>query len=441
MNVPKTRELLATLLTVALSAACSKQGQEPHAGTKAAEHVAPGAEKPDAHQPASGGHDHVADEERSDLDRPAAELLAATCEHDVKTHECDECRYEVGVVEADESLFAGGLLTKSTPEKRRVGLPLRVTGEVSFDERRVAHVSTQAEGIIRKVHVAPGDRVERGQALVEISSVTVAEAQASLTVSESVLELARKNQERVRALRQEKIASEKELLAVEQELEVAEIRAKAERVKLHTLGAGSQGGIVLRTPVVGTVLDMHAVAGETARPDVPLLTVGDNSAVWVWADLYERDIAAVTGEQSTKPLSATIEVKAYPGEQFGGTVDFVSPAMSEASRTVKVRIAVPNSERRLLAGMFAEVKLFVPTEEEALTIPSQAVVEDAGRAFVFVHQKDGYYLRRPVEVGRTFAGFTEVTRGLRGHEVVVTQGAFLMKSDVLRSKMGAGCAD
>ena len=136
-----------------------------------------------------------------------------------------------------------------------------------------------------------------------------------------------------------------------------------------------------------------------------------------------------------------MEVKGYPSQEFRGVVDFVSPSMSEASRTVKLRIAVPNPKGELLAGMFAQVNVFIPGDEEVLAIPSQAVVEDEGRAFVFVHHHEDYYLRRPVKVGRAFSGFVEVSKGLSGDEVVVANGAFLMKSDVLRSKMGAGCAD
>ena len=115
--------------------------------------------------------------------------------------------------------------------------------------------------------------------------------------------------------------------------------------------------------------------------------------------------------------------------------------MTESSRTVKARINVPNPEGRLLAGMFAQVKIFISGDQQVLAVPSKSVLEDEGRAFVFVHHEGDYWMRRPVSSGRTFAGMTEITRGLTGSEVVVANGAFLLKSDVLRSKMGAGCAD
>jgi len=267
-----------------------------------------------------------------------------------------------------------------------------------------------------------------------------------------MLKLARRNYERIEALRKEAISSEKELLVARQELDAARIRANAGQGKLVRLGmtsqsvraltrAKSKGRLVLRAPAAGTVLEMHAVAGEIAKPETSLVTIGENSSLWVWADLYERDVALVTREQAEQPLAARIEVKAFPREQFPGIVDFVSPAMSESSRTVKLRIAVPNPEGRLLAGMFAAVKILLPGDELVLTVPKSAVLQDEGRSFVFVHYEGDYYVRRQIVAGRYFDGLVEIKDGLDGGEVVAAGGAFLMKSDVLRSKMGAGCAD
>ncbi|MBK6901050.1 MAG: efflux RND transporter periplasmic adaptor subunit [bacterium] len=178
-----------------------------------------------------------------------------------------------------------------------------------------------------------------------------------------------------------------------------------------------------------------------AATDAPLLTIGDRATVWVWADLYEGDLAAVTRAQANSELAAAVAVGAYPGESFAGTVDLVSPSMDESSRTVKVRVEVPNPDGRLLAGMFADVTIFLPGTATALAVPTAAVLSDEGREFVFVHHHDDYYVRRPVVTGRAAAGWVEVLSGLSPAQTVVAEGAFLLKSDVLRAKMGAGCAD
>jgi cobalt-zinc-cadmium efflux system membrane fusion protein len=383
------------------------------------------------------------EKEASDLDRPVEALTALTCEHHKKTFECDQCRHEVGFVRAPACLAEGGLLQLTKVERRRLSAPIALTGEIGFDERRIGHVSSQVEGILKQVHVALGDQVKKGQALLEIESVAVGESQAILLEAQAMLDLARRNFSRISDLRKENISSEKEYLQAKQELEAAQIRAHGARGKLNRLGSGGTGGgrIVLRAPMDGAVLVMHAVSGEVAKAEQSLLTVGDNTAVWVWADLYERDIAIVKRGQAAQRLTAAIAVKAYPGEKFPGTVDLVSPAMDESSRTVKVRIQVNNQDGRLLAGMFAAVEVFLPSTDEAMALPRHAVLDDDGRSFVFVHHQGEYYVRRPVVVGRRWADWVEIKAGVEPSQTVVAEGAFLMKSDLLRSKMGAGCAD
>lgn len=432
MSHRKPRHQLAWLALLVASGTCKKN--TPSQGT----FVAHAEHDGDQH-----GESIVASKGPSDLDRPVEELVALSCEHGLRTFECGTCRYQVGFVLLPASIAAGGLVRTTRVERQRVAMPITLTGEIRFDERRVAHVSSQVEGIIKKVHVALGDRVRKAQPLVEIESVAIGEAQATYLESEGLLKLARRNFERVSELRKEGIASEKEYLQAKQEIDAAEIRARGARGRLTRLGtAGTgRGRLVLRAPIDGVVLLMHAVPGEVVKTDESLVTVGDNTTVWVWADLYERDIAVVTRAQAAAKIAASVSVKAYPGDEFAGQVDLVSPAMDESSRTVKVRLAVRNDDGRLLAGMFAGVKLFLPGADDVLAVPRAAVLEDGGRSFVFVHYRGEDFVRRPVAVGRAWAGWIEIRQGLEPGQVVVAEGAFLMKSDVLRSKMGAGCAD
>ena len=390
--------------------------------------------------------------ETSDLDLPVDTLFSFHCEHGFKTFECGECRYEVGVVKAPAVLFADGLLKKAHVVRRRAEQTLILTGEVGFDERRVRHISAAADGVIRRVHTVLGDRVSAGQPILEIESVAIGEAEGDYLSACALLTLARRNHDRIAELQREGIASERELFEARQELDVADIRVEAARGKLIRLGMSDEdaatltpdaarGFVTLRAPSSGTVLWLQAIPGKAARPDESLAVIGDNSTVWVSADLYERDLERVARGCASGPVPATLATTAYPDETFSGSVDFISPVMEEASRTVKLRVRASNPGGRLLAGMFTTVRIFLPGDEETAAVPETAVLEDEGRAFVFVHHHDDYYVRRPVETGRTWPDWTEIVAGLSGDETIVADGSFLMKSDVLRSKMGAGCAD
>jgi cobalt-zinc-cadmium efflux system membrane fusion protein len=445
------------VLAVSLAAVACRGG----AGADAA-HPAPAGEPGEAHHGAdraAAAHPepgaHSPEEEASDLDRPVDELLAATCEHGKKTHACDECRYEVGVVRVPAKLVEGGLLKKASVSRRRVEAPIALTGEVRFDERQVTHISPRVEGAVRRVHASLGDRVRRGQPIVELDSVQLGEAESEFLAAQAALRLARSSLERQERLRKEQISSEKEYLAARQEHEAALIRARTSGEKLARLGVASAdldrlaaaertsggGSLVVRAPADGIVLEMHAVPGELVKPDESIVTVGDVSSVWVWADLHEDRLGRVLDAQRGGVLRAEIAVKAFPDAPFPGTVDFVGPTMDERTRTVKVRVAVANPDARLRAGMFATVRIFLPGNEEVLAVPKAAVLSDEGRSFVFVHHHDDYWIRRPVAPGRRWVDWVEVKDGLAGTETLAADGSFLLKSDVLRSKMGAGCAD
>jgi membrane fusion protein, heavy metal efflux system len=440
------RTIPMLLASLALATGCQKGTTPPPAPPPAVPRAAAAEHE---------GHGHEGAEARvSDLDQPAEALFARTCEHGLKTFECGECRYEVGVVRVPKALLDDGLVKTAAAARRKLETPLSLTGEIKFDERRVTHLAPSSEAMVRAVRASLGQRVRAGEPLVELESVALGEAQSQYLEVRGALELARRGAERAEGLRQEQIASEKEWLQARAEHETAQIRTRAAREKLVRLGlsagevealpargsSAGRGALVLRAPSAGVVLEMHAVPGELVRPDQAMLTVGDLSDLWLWADLYEDQLGRVVASEKGG-LRAGVTVKAYPGEVFPGTVDFVGPTMDEKTRTVKVRIALKNPQGKLRSGMFAAVQLDLPGEEEALALPRSAVLADEGRSFVFIHKQGEFYMRRPVQTGRASLDWIEVTSGLAGGERVVVSGAFLLKSDVLRSKMGAGCAD
>ena len=463
MNRLRSNVCCLILLTAALgSSACSQKaatrgGEEkpgsatpgPEAG-KASDLDKPGLGKPKEPGEAPAGEPGLG--KASDLDKPVEELFSVSCEHGKKMFECDECRYEVGVARARARLFEEGLLKRVRATRERVEFPILLNGEVQFDERRLTHVSFQTEGVVRRVYATLGDRVRRGQSLVEIESVALGEAQGAYLETQATLRLAGRSHERQKQLFAEKVSAEREFLLAGQEFESAQIRAQSAAGRLTRLGMGAEeisglrpqtalGRMIVRAPNDGTLLSLHAVPGEIVKAEESLITLGDVGTVWVWAALHERELARVSGQQAAGKLSALVSVKAYPGEELPGTVDLISLSMDEASRTVKVRVSLENKGGKLRAGMFADVKVFLRGDEETVALPRVAVLEDEGRSFVFIRHHGDYYVRRPIMAGRRWSGWVEITAGLKGGEEIVSDGSFLLKSDVLRAKMGAGCAD
>jgi cobalt-zinc-cadmium efflux system membrane fusion protein len=189
------------------------------------------------------------------------------------------------------------------------------------------------------------------------------------------------------------------------------------------------------------VVAKHIVPGEQLSPDKEVLIIADLSEVWVRANVYERDLARLLAARAAGPLEAGVTVAAFSGRRFVGEVDYVGATMDEATRTVKVRVVVPNRELLLRPGMFAEVVLALGRAGKALFAPKEAVVSDGDHRFVFVKIGRRRFLRRDVQRGEETGETVEIVEGLRPGEEIVARGAFLLKSDILREKMGAGCAD
>jgi cobalt-zinc-cadmium efflux system membrane fusion protein len=196
----------------------------------------------------------------------------------------------------------------------------------------------------------------------------------------------------------------------------------------------------VRAPFAGSVLERSLSLGAQAQPGDKLLLLADTAKVWVITTVYEREVAAVLQAQQLGPVQAAVTVSAYPDATFPGHVEQVGGTLDEATRTARLRVVVDNPGNLLRAGMFARVQLLMTGTSDGLALPEEAVLEDEGRSFVFVRAEGPYFIRRPVTTGRTLDGWVEVS-GIETGAEVVTHGAFLLKSDVLRSKMGAGCAD
>jgi cobalt-zinc-cadmium efflux system membrane fusion protein len=187
------------------------------------------------------------------------------------------------------------------------------------------------------------------------------------------------------------------------------------------------------------VLERFASPGDQVEPGKEIMLVSDISEVWINADIKETDSSLLSRHNSQTHCQVIAPIS--EGMTLPGMLEAVSGKMDESTRTIRARISVKNSDWLLKPGMFVTVNLMTQAEDSVLSVPESAVASDEGRAFVFVHKEGDYWIRRPVETGISFEGFTEIRQGLEKDQLVIADGSFLLKSDVLREKMGAGCAD
>jgi len=399
-----------------------------------------------------------AGEEKSDLDRPIEELFAATCEHKILQYTCDECRYELGVVKLADTIVADGtkpgIVKIVTVAQQSFTKTLLLTGEVKINELKTVRISTPVQGTVIKTQVTTGQQVSAGDMLLELDSSDVAEAKGDYLKKAASVKLARKTAEREANLFAKKVSAEMEMQEAQAKLNEAEIELRNATTRLERLGFSKKeilhlandtaakitGVLPVYAPINGTVLEKNVNAGgEHVEARREIITLSDLSTVWVWADIKEADLSAV--QQTGAKIAVEVETPGAEGRKYQGLLDVVSGKMEEQSRTVKARIRVANPDGFLRPGMFVTIKLMLSGTGDAIAIPKAAVLADAGRTFVFVHKEGDYWIRRPVSLGETLNDYGEIKNGLSIGQKIIADGSFLLKSDVLRKKMGAGCAD
>jgi cobalt-zinc-cadmium efflux system membrane fusion protein len=273
---------------------------------------------------------------------------------------------------------------------------------------------------------------------------------------EATLDLAKKTAAREAKLFEKKISAETEVQQAQATLLEAQVECANARTRLLRLGFSEEevsglahvtldnrtGVLTIRAPQSGFIVARAVSVGENLEPAKEAFVVSDLSEVWVWADLRESDIPRIA-ERTKGSGTIAAEVRTLGSETmvYRGTLDVLAGAMDEQTRTLKARVVIPNPDGLLRPGMFVNLRLFVPGERSALGVPDIAVLTDEGRQFVFVHKEGDYWVRRPVVVGQVFGNRAEIKEGLVPGQRIIADGSFLLKSDVLRQKMGAGCAD
>ncbi len=140
------------------------------------------------------------------------------------------------------------------------------------------------------------------------------------------------------------------------------------------------------------------------------------------------------------PVKATLGVAAFEDTRFEGIVDLIKSKLDTETRTMQMRLQVANTDKMLKPGMFADVSVSTGKTTSILAVPKTAIMTDEGQTFLFRHLKDDFWVRRDVLTGKEADGYVQIVSGLTENARVVTKGAFMFKSDVLREKMGAGCA-
>ena len=322
-------------------------------------------------------------------------------------------------------------VTFGTVETRTLSSESRVAGVVTVNESRMAQVAPKFSGFVERLYVnATGQPVRRGQPLAEIYSPELVSAQQELLVAGQLQrELGGTSVPGVPGGNTDLVAAARRRLQLwdVSDAQIAEVVRTGRPRRTLTL----------YSPASGVVLEKKVMQGQSVAAGEQLYTIADLADVWVEVALRESDAAAVRPGSS-----ADIELTGLSGRVFKGRVTYVYPTLDPASRSVRARVVVTNTDGALKPGMYATVRLTTPSRP-ALTIPTSALLRTGDRTVAFMDMGGGELMPMDVQTGRTAGEFTEVLSGLDAGTRVVTSAQFLLDSEsnlgeVMRSMIVQG---
>jgi Cu(I)/Ag(I) efflux system membrane fusion protein len=294
---------------------------------------------------------------------------------------------------------------------------IRAVGTVGYDERGLTQVTVKTSGWVREVFVdSIGRPVRKGEPLFTLYS-------PDLLATQDEYLLAVKTQDQlmasplaaVTANAASLVASARERLRL-WDVTDAQIAALARRGTAEPV-------LTVYAPSSGIVLKREALPGKYVEPGTTLYEVADLTRVWISADIYESEVAAVRLNQ---PVSVTFV--AYPGTTFRGKVAYIYPSLNAEARTIRVRVDLPNPELTLKLGMYGNVT--VQTDAvHTLVVPKEAVLETGLRQLVFLDRGQGRYEPASVKLGRRSQDDVEVLEGLTAGDRIVTSANFLLDAE------------
>jgi Cu(I)/Ag(I) efflux system membrane fusion protein len=302
--------------------------------------------------------------------------------------------------------------------KRAIDRTIKAPGIVQLDERRIAVVSPRFDGYVEAVGpVTTGTHVTKGDVLARVFGQDVLDEAARLLIEQNAVrrEVDGAHTSSGRIAFGGVVGATRRLKNLGVPAEFME-RVKRERRVPDTFE--------YRAPIDGEVLERNWSDGQRFKAGDVAFKIADESSVWVMSEIAEGDIAAVrTGQK------VTITTRAYPSRIFSGAVTVIYPRLKKETRTIPVRIELPNPDLALVPNMYVDVNITTGLDKKVVAIPKSAIVNDGSREVVLLDVGDGRFEPRQIKVGRRGDGFVQVLGGVSEGDKIVFNGNFLIDAE------------
>lgn len=311
---------------------------------------------------------------------------------------------------------------------------LRLTGAVAYNGFHTAPVITQVSGPVSRVVVVPGQRVQRGQPMLYVASPDYSQLRSNYLKARDTYALAQKAYARAQDLYQHKAIAEQAL----EQAESAQVQTSGDlasaQAALKVMGIADPDALVqappsfevpLKAPISGLVVEQDVAAGQLIQPgSTQCFMISDTSTVWVLVNVYQKDLPFVrVGDQ------VSIQTDSYP-DVFRGKIAYVAASLDPSTRTLQARIETSNPGEKLRKDMFVTATVNAGGIPNAIVLPDAAVLRDAeNQPFVYAMNPNspGQFGRRPVTLGESGNGHTQITSGVQAGDQVIGDGSLFLQ--------------
>lgn len=300
---------------------------------------------------------------------------------------------------------------------------IRLFGKITADNSKMAQVYPIVSGIVKSINVELGDYVNQGQVLASIQSSEVASFHKEKLDAVNDVAIAEKNLQVAKDLFAGKLNSEKDVAAAERELEKAkaELARINEIYSIYSLKGGSMFNVT--APISGFVVTKKINQNEQIKLDnsEPVFSIADINEVWALANVNESDIAKIQ-----VGYDVTVNTLAFPDIPFKGKIDKIFNAIDPETKSMKVRIKIPNADLKLKPEMNCTVAVNYFENQSMITVPSSAVIFDKSKYWIMVF-KDKYNIEtRKVEIFQQLGEITYIKTGLKEGETIISTNGLLI---------------
>lgn len=366
-----------------------------------------------------------------------------------KPEEKEETKTEVTL--SSKSVSSIHLETVTAEEKPLTG-ELVCPAELVTDQDKEALVGSFVQGRVHRVKAKLGDYVRKGEELMLIEGLEVGEIKAGFIKSKAQLEFAEAAYKRSKNLLDQKVGSQKSFLEAQSEYHKALAEFNAEDKKIHSIGLKDEdvetfisangsdhtsGVISVKSPIDGIVVERNAVIGQQVDQSTNAFRIVNTSTLFADGQLNEKDAMLVSGRTGSE---VNISLTSLPEQCCKGKISYIAEVVDEKTRTVKVRASLSNPSRKLKPEMFVEMRIPYSSGAKAIVLPQESVIKDNNEAFVFVAKNDTVFEKRVIEIIPSSAqtDYLQISKGVKAGEKVVSKGAFLLKSELLKDRLGEG---